>query len=473
MVLLALGIKGFSQDFMTSFPLKMTKEMVAFSFVDKKIDYSYCFVANTNRVKSVAFDGNFKMIDSLSFARPGKEFVNIAGCNKTENAINLFWIAEKNDQICKQTINFKDKRATASFIKLNFEKQKILQSFSTNDKLYLLSIREKSSTFVFHIIDNQGTVFEKEIDLSKTNFHLSTQEIGNLYDVFKENIKPYESSFELPVINLDAPISLSVTSKKRKCYFKENQLIITLDSDYKTTQIITIDLTNFTSKFTSIYSSFSDADETKINSNSLLVDNNLLKLVVSDANLNLIICDLQGNVIKEYVANKSEPIAFMSSGFMTEFVNLSSAKQKVNSTSGFFDELSYLDLGICSYKINDKNLITIGGVSKHKKKQNEDQDHAYLLQFGLIGVVIYEAFINQEEICYDFSRDFCYFYSLLDKNYEKQSENFISYPLESIKNFFNFNTSASLPTLITNEKSHFLGFYNAKNNEYSFLKYNK
>lgn len=463
--------KAIAQDFMSSFPIQMTKKMVAFSYVDQQIDNSYCFVGNKTNVKAMHFDSNFKIVDTLLIARPNDTFENIAGCNKNETALNLFWINEKSTEICCQSINFKDKKTAVSYSKLNVEKQKILQSFSTNEKLYLLSIKEKSSTLVFNIIDNKGIVTEKTIDLSKTNFHLSTQEIGSLYDVFKESFKPYESSFELPIINLEAPISLSVTSKKRKCYFKENQLIITLDSDINATQIIKINLTDFSYESNSIYSSVAISE--KSNSNSLLIDNNLLRLDVSEEDMNFTIFDLKGNIVKNYAVEKKDKISFMSSEFKTEFVNSGYGK-KVNSTERFFDELSYLNVGICSYKIKDKNLITIGGVSNHVKKIDYEDPNRYVFsQFGLVGALLYMAFKNQEQVCYDFSKNFCYFYSLLDNKYEMQSESFISYPLESIKNFFNSNTNAALPTLITTEKSHFLGFYNTKNSEYSFLKYNK
>ena len=470
-ILLIITTKGFSQDFTCSFPLALTKKMISYSYVDNENDNSYSFVGNKNKVKAIHYDNDFKVIDSLTIPRPDINYENIAGVNKNEAFLNLFWAAEKNNDIYQQAINFKERKTSFKIHKLNFDNQKIIQTFSSNDKLFILSIYENSSLLSFHIIDNKGILSEEKIDLSKTNFYTSNQQISNLYDVLRESIQPSEAAFELPVINLNSPTSLSMTSKKRKCYYNDNKLIITIDSNKTMTQVIQLDLTTFKNDCKFIYSGVSSSDEEELKSNSLIVDNTILQVYASTENFTFTISDFNGTLIKNYTSTKDEKLEFPTSDFITEEVNPSNGKKPKN-TEGFLNSISYLGVGISSYKIGENNLITIGGVSRHKRKVDQES-LSFLSQYGLIGTAIYLVFYNQDQINYDFSRDFCYVNSLMDKNYVKKDEKVISYPLELMKNFFNFNPNATLPTLITTKKAHYLGYYNANSKSFSFLKYDK
>lgn len=469
--LIIITTKGVSQNFTCSFPMELTKKMVSYSYVDSQNDNSYSFVGNKNKVKAIHYNNEFKILDSLTIPRPDVNYENIAGVNINETSVNLFWASEKNNEIYQQAINFKERKTLFKTHKLNFDHQKIVQTFSSNDKLFILSIYEDSSLLSFHIIDNKGTLSEEKIDLSKTNFYSSNQQISNLYDVLRESIQPSEAAFELPVINLNSPTSLSMTSKRRKCYYNDNQIIITIDSNKSVTQIIQLNLTNFKYNCKFIYCSEAFSDEEQIKSNSLIVDNNILQIYTSTEFLTFLISDLDGNLIQRYSSTKDNKLEFPTTDIIYEEVNPGYSKKPKN-TKGFLNSISYMGVGIVSYKIGENNLITIGGVSKHQRKIDQESQ-SFLLQYGLIGAVIYLVFYNQDQINYDFSRDFCYVNSLMDKNYVKKAEKEISYPLELLQNFFTFNPSATLPTLITTKNAHYLGYYNANSKSFSFLRYDK
>ena len=462
----------YPQDFITSFSFGSTKKMVATSYLDSSTQNSYSLVGNNKKLKAIQFDSNFNIIDSITIDRPDAIYENSAGFTLKGSLLNAYWMSENNDVVVQQTIDFKARKDYSKTLKLNLASQKILQTFSTNDKLYILSVIENTSLLNIQVIDNEGNIKNNTFDLSNTIFYNSKQKAVNLYQVLKENIRPNESAFELPIVNLETPTSLALTSKKRKCYFENDKITITINSLNTMTQLIQIDLKKVSVDCKFLYTPATFLSDDGLNNNSLLLENKILQLSVSPENFNFSISDLEGNLIKEYTANaNNEKLPFINSNFTTEVVETQFEKKPAN-TKQFIEKISNLSMGICSYKIKDNYYITIGSISKHVKKIDEDAN-GFLMQYGLLGAAIYVVFYNPAQINYDFSRDFYFVNTLLDFNFNVKDEKVLSTPIGLIKNFFNFNPNTSLPTIISNSKNNYFGYYNIKNKTYNYLRYDK
>lgn len=464
---------NYSQTYTSGFPIELGKKSIVYSYDDFKNNEAFLIVANKGKTKAIHYSSTFSIKDSLSFHRINEKYENIAGLNFNETQTNVFWLSDDEKNIALQSINFKNKSTETKNIDLDFSKEKILQSFSTNSKFYLLTILKNSSVLKIYIFDKNGNSTEQKIDMSKTAFFGITQKILNLYDVFDENLKPFENSFELPIINLNLPNSLALTAKKRKCYFDENKIIITFDNNINSTQIIELNLTDYSFVYRTISKPLFDITEDfPIKSNSIIINNNMCILKVNEEKLAFVISDLDGNIIKEYIVNKNDTFNFKNSPFFSNYVNPDIWSKKIESTEDFIKVFSHQNVGISYFNYNNKNLITIGGISKNINKIDKEAQ-SFLSNYGLLGGLIYLAFYNQNQTNLDFSRDTAYTYCLMDDKFNRIDEPVKYYVLDLFKNFFNSNPNAIFPTLITLQNGYYLGYYNPKTKKYNLLNYDK
>lgn len=466
------------QTYVTGFGIKLSKKSVAYSYVDKQKDEAYLFVGNTKVVKCSHYDSNFEIKDSMTVVRPEKEFENIAGVTKSDESLSVFWINDENSQLYQQQINFKNKEA--KLLKkhnISFSDQKVIQSISTNSKFYLLTISNNSNVLNLYTYDSNGKEAITKIDMGTSGFLNSKNKNVTLFEVLKERINGFDTSFELPLIDNDSPNTLTITAKKRKLFCNDNELYLTIDSNVRFTQLIRINLIDFRFSTQNINQKI-DANDSSSNSNSLLVDDVIYQIATDKQNMVFSVSDLKGNLKKEFITNKNDAIAFKNSKIFESTVNSGYNKNKIQNSGQFVTSISKMNLGLSHYQYNGQNLISIGGVSEHVKKIASPDETSYDMgfyfgQFGLMGSLVYVVLFNQTQTNYDFGRDFTYFYVQLDQNFNKQEEEVTHHSLDLIKNFFTFNPSAVFPTVIPLKKANFLGYYKDENKTYTILSYEK
>ncbi|MBL8209044.1 MAG: hypothetical protein JNM09_32905, partial [Blastocatellia bacterium] len=167
--------------------------------VDKQKDEAYLLVGNNKIVKCTHYDSNFEIKDSMTVARPEKEFESIAGVNKNDEFMSVFWINEDHNQLYQQHVDFKTR--TASFAKkhsFDFATQKVIQTFSSNNCFYLLTITTNSNVLNLYTFDSNGKESVNKIDLGTNSFFNSDSESTTLFEVLKEKISGFDTAFELP-----------------------------------------------------------------------------------------------------------------------------------------------------------------------------------------------------------------------------------------------------------------------------------
>lgn len=367
-LILVLFLNGLchSQNYVTSLPFVMKKDGKSFSYVDKSKDEAYVFISNGKKVRITHYDNKFNTLDTLMTPIPGKKSDNMIGFTKNESSINLIWTSSDGEKFIFQNLDFKSKKVTITSKELNFNRQNVVQTFSTNSAFYCLVSVEQSSTLRLYRFSNQNELEVKNFDFNTTLFYDSNNQQANLYELFNESFDSFESSFELQNIDVTLPNSLVICAKKRKAYLSENELVLTFDNNPLATQLVKINLTDNSSEAIKI----SKPGEKIVNnqSNSYYFDGNLYQFKASKFVLFLTIKNLKGEVIKEFTTDSNAEITYKNSDFLCEWVNKFNEK-KIENTYQFVTKISDYKIGVSCYNYNGKNLISFGGVSPEKIKK--------------------------------------------------------------------------------------------------------
>jgi hypothetical protein len=481
---LLLGFYCHSQSYITSLPFVMKKDGKSFSYVDKSKDEAYIFIANGKKIRFSHYDAKFNFIDTLMVPIPGNKSDNMIGFSRNESSVNLIWTTKNGERFIFQNLDLKTKKVTITAKDVNFNRQNVVQTFSSNDAFYCLSVVEQSSTLKLYRFSNQNELEVKTFDLNNSIFSDSNNQQANLYNLFDESFDSFESSFELQSINTSLPNSLALCAKKRKAYFDEKELVLTFDNHYSTTQIVKINLTDFTAEAIKI----SKPGEKIVTnqSNSYYFNHHLYQFKVSKFLLMMTIKDIKGTIIKEFATDSNAEINYKNSDFLCEWVNKHQEKN-IENTYQFVTKLSDYKAGISCYNYKGNSLISFGGVSSERIKkidpneENANQSYPFLpYQYGLVGSLIYATafvllggydgnsfFYNN----YKSSRNIISVNSLLNQNFEQVSDKVNSFSGTKMCSHFNGFAEIKYPIFFSTAGKAYVGYYNEDAKQYVIMKF--
>ena len=459
----------------------MKKDGKAFSYVDKSEDELYLFLSNTKKVKVTHYDNKFNFIDTLTTTIPGSKSDNMIGFTKNESSVNLIWTSKKGEQFIFQNFDFTTKKVTSTTTNLNFNRETLVQTFSSNEAFYCLSIVNQSSILKLYRFSNSNELEVKTIDVSSVVFNDSSNARANLYDLLAEKFESFESSFELQNIDVSLPNSLAICSKKRKAYFSNDELILTFDNNSLSTQIVKIQLSNFVAETIIIKKPEEMVGSNQ--SNSFLFESHLYVFKISSNQLLFRIHTLQGTIVKEYNTNSNEEISFKNSDFLGEWVNKSKTN-KLENTEQFIANLNNNQTGISCYNYKGNTLVSFGGVSQRIEKidPNEPNNTMFipLMVGGAIGGMIYAtAYVllggydgtNFFYSNFKSSRNIVSVNSLFSKNFELQTDKVNTYAGNKICSYFNGYAEIKNPISFSTQQKAYIGSYNQDAKQYVIIRF--
>lgn len=469
---------------MTSLPFMMKKDGKSFSYVDKSKDEAYVFISNAKKVRIVHYDNKFNSLDTLMTPIPGKKSDNMIGFTKNDSSINLIWTSNDGEKFLFQNLDFKTKKVTITSKELNFNRQNVVQTFSTNDAFYCLAMVEQSSVLKLYRFSNQNELEVKNFDFSSTVFNDSNNQRANLYDLFNESFDSFESSFELQNIDVTLPNSLAICAKRRKAYLTENELVLTFDNNSLSTQLIKINLTDFSSEAIKI----NKPGEKIVNnqSNSYYFEGNLYQFKASKFLMMMSIKNLNGDVIKDFSTDSNAEISYKNSDFLCEWVNKHQEKN-IENTYQFVTKLTDYKVGISCYNYKGKNLVSFGGVSERIKKIDPNEEESNGKGFpiapygsGLIGGLIYATafvllggydgtsfFYNN----YKSSRNIVSVNSLFSKDFQQESDKVNNFSGTKMCSYFNGFAEIKYPIFFSTNGKPYVGYYNEDAKQYVIMKF--
>ncbi|MCC9017644.1 hypothetical protein [Flavobacterium lipolyticum] len=316
--LLLNNLPSFSQDIAKEFDLKLEEKRDFFQVVNEDKKEVILFLNDKEKANAIRFDEKFNIIDSLTIARPEKKYESIIGYSQKDNNCFVFWASKDRKEISSQYINFTTKKTENKPIALELKKEKIVQELTINNKFYLITIIKNTSTLKFYISDDNGNLNEKIVDLSHLEFKNIFDHPENLYTVLTDESS--EPCFQ--TIANDSPPSLALSSKRYKIYtYNPEEIIFTIDNTTHATQVLRINLQDFTPNFKSIKQQKTTKGEygaITFRSNSFLIDNKILQIKTNAFVLFFTISDLNGNILKEYKVLHDQEIDFKNSDFLQQ-----------------------------------------------------------------------------------------------------------------------------------------------------------
>lgn len=280
---------------------------------------------------------------------------------------------------------------------------------------------------------------------------------------------PLERSFSLLKIDSKNPTSLVYSAKKRKCYFNEKQITITLDTNIDFTQVFTIDLGSFTITEKTVKQRVITGDRFYLSSNSFYFENNLYQLKTSMDQFYFSIKDLDGKTLKEYDASSRKKIDFKNSLSSIKEKNDAGDKKTLENTSQFIYKINDVYIGLSCYKLGQNNLMTFGGISPEKMDMNEHLTFQYGLVGAIIGAIAFNPSVNSFNTYQN--RTVNKFESLIDTNGNHVEGEIQPLAFDKIGTFFEENKNVSSQTLFKIESVYYLGYYDTKTKEYTIRKF--
>ena len=467
--LILSSLISFSQEMASSIPLELKKNRDVFQTINNDKKEITLFIGDKMKVKAIQLDEKMKIIDSISSERPNtKIYTKMIGYNINNDNTRLFWSSNDSKDIFTELYDFNNRKTTTKQHSLLLKDEKVLQKFSDKDFFYILTVIKKSNDLKLYVFDKEGDYTEKKINLNGFTFYKSDYTQSNLYEVLGENLLPFEAPFSLQLINTDNPTSLTDSAKKRKCYFKNNRIIITLDTNIEFTQVINVDLTDFKATEKKIKTHDIDEDRMYLNSNSFYFDTKLYQLKSASNLFYLTVKDLDGKVLKEHTAKSSEPIDFKNSEVQLEGGDFG-GKRTLENSSQFIRKVNNLNPGISCYSIGQNTLITFGGISPIQQSAGQFG----MSQFGLIGALVAVAVYNPgiESFNSYSNRKVVKTDGLFDNEGNHIKGDLQPLAFDKIRTFFDKYTDVSSQTLFKTD-AYYLGYYDNKTKEYIFRKFN-
>jgi hypothetical protein len=457
---------SFSQDLLSETPIALKKNRDVFQTVNVDSNLVNLFISDNIKVKAIQFNEEMKIVDSISADRPNpKTYANMIGYNSSKGSTRLFWSSNDLEEIFTQLYDFTNRKVETKKHSLVFKDEKVLQKFTENENFYILTVVKKTNVFKFHIFDKEGQYSEKVIDLSNFRFFASEYTKKTLYGMFEVNLLPFEIPFTLQKIDADNPTSLTDAAKKRKCYVTNNQLIITFDLNFDFTQVLIIDLVNFTATEKIVKKhAIAMVEFARLNSNSFYFQNKLYQIKSSQDLLYLTVKDLDDNLIKEYFTDENKPLNFKNSEIYQEGGDFGGGKRVLENTSQFIRKVNNSNSGLSCYKIGENTLITFGAVSAVQQSGVQ----AGLGQFGFIGALISAVAFNptMESFNSYSNRKVVKAEGLFDKNANHLKGDLQPLAFDKIRTFVDKKKDVSSQTLFKMNSIYYLGYYDNKTANY-------
>lgn len=455
----------YPQEMANALPLDLKKNKGVFQVVNNPAKQTSLFFADKTDITSIRLDQNMQPIDSVTAKRPEKAYDRMVGSNLDGNNPRLFWMSSNHEKICLQLFDFDKRAATNQFYELQYEGERFLESFSSQDHFVILSVLKRSSSLRLYVFGNDGQMETKTVALSGKFFDYNYKPT-DLYGVLAENFMPFEAPYTLQKITSESPVSMTEGAKKRKAYFDGRQLILTFDTNPKYTHLITIDMANYSANEQVFQMPFVDGNDfTGVNSNSFLTaDGKLLQMKVSSDKLVFSIKDknADGAIVKEYTAYGEKPIDFKNSDIIQEKGDYGNTRT-LEKTSQFLRKTNNMYSGVSASEIDGNYLVTMGSVSEPTNNMM-----MFGAAFGAAGVIVaavvwnptYDSFNSYQ------NRKVVTINCLFDKQGEHVPGAVKTLAFDKMRGFMDQQKGITSPTIFKLGTFYYLGFYKKDDKKY-------
>jgi hypothetical protein len=469
-LLLLLGsVSAFSQEIVGSIPIQ-AKNNAVFQVVNEGTKQTVLFFGKKSSLTAVRLDENMKVLDSMASGRPGKDYDSMVGYNYSDSDVRLFWASSDFKDIYCQRYDFDQKKIDGEAHSIAFKEDRFLKCFSEKDRFYILSAIRKSNKLKLYIFGNNGKMQEQLLDLGNAKFVDHEYKTTNFYGLIGDDYYATEMPYTIQAITSKNPVSLTESSKKRKCYIDGKRLFLTFDTNTDFTQLLTIDLEQFTIKSKIIQQPYLPfLDRVELNSNSFLIGSELFQLKTSSQKMIFSIKDSSGNLIKEITKTPDDALDFKNSDIIQESGDIDNPRI-LEKTAQFLRKTNNQNSGIAVTQADENYLVTLGSVSDERASTGMVIGG----MFGAAGVLVAYALSNPtlESFNSYSNRKVVYINCLFDKSGNHLGGALKPLAFDKLRRFTKGLTDFSSPTLFKLDNAYYFGYYRHPEKKYILTKFN-
>jgi hypothetical protein len=461
---------SFSQELVKSLNIKIPKKSDVFQVIDSEKKQVLLFFSNKEGVKTIRFNENFEVQDSLTGNRPYDEYDDIIGYSISNNKYYSYWASSNSKDIAYQCFDFENKKIDFKTYKLEFIKEKPIEKITINNIFYLITILKDTSILNFYVFKN-GQMEKKTIDLSDKTFINYENKRVNLWEIVN-NFSEFQPALNFQNILNETPPSLTFSANKRKAYVNGSNLIFAFDENKGFTQVLNFNLNDFTVQQKSYAQPYvQETEYGGLESNSFLLNDKIVQMKLNSDVMQLSIKDLEGNELKTFDAYSEKEITFKNSEIIQENGRIKNTRVLDNSNQ-LLRKIYNLNPSISCYTQNDRTYLTLGSVSL---VQNNNAAMYGGMIGGFTGALIGAAISSNYSVnnlnSYE-KRKVVYINCLFDNDFNHVDGKLKKLAFDELRVFADNNDYLTSQTIFKLSNALYYGGYNREKGTYSFYKFN-
>lgn len=475
---------SFSQNIINTIDIKFPKQSEIFKIYDSKSNAVSFFLYNKSETLLFKTDEEFNATQKIISTVPSNDFNNLMGYSINNQKYYLYWTDKNQNTIKTDIYDFETSKAT-DFNSIDFrlsKSEKIIKTLTVNNLFYILSV-EKDRDYLNVYTFTDGVMIKKNIGLSLLNLLDKQNNSSNLYDIMDFS-KQSTESFDLEVYSNDSPVSLVNGACLRKLYIADNKLIFLLNNSVDFLQTITIDLSTFTATYKKYPQPSIENDDVFSKSNAYLCNDKLILFRANSQKLALNIVNFNGEIQKQYQAEKGKEIDFKNSPIFQEIENPGQITT-IEKTSQFLNKVYNLEPSLSVFENNDEFCITIGAFSKvNYISSNTDTYGNYgsatmygAMVGGLVGALVGAIIDSSNKKAIEtsnsyYGRKVLYLNCLFDKNFEHiKNRELTKTAFDKLRIFSQQNKNYPNQTIFKLNNKLYSGIYSAEQERYFIYKF--
>lgn len=465
----------YAQEKVSSLPITLKKKSTLFEIVDNKSKELLLYKREPDVTTILKTNSKFEVTDSINFETPNNTiFTNYLGHSKKDENYSVYWCNNKRDSIFYQQINFNTQELKSKIIVLDSKKDDMLESLKDNllesiaigSNFYMITIGKKENSLTFHQFD-EGEYQKKVISFEGENFYHSKDKNSNsIWDVFNDGYVGVQT------ITTDNSTSLTRTEIKKKLYvFKDKEIVLTFDGSAFFTQILKINMDNFSYTIQNCEKSTKallNELEKLPKTNSFICNDKLFQIISTSEFAIIDIKNFKFETLNSYRIDRDKEIDFLNSEVFVENGKMTN-KRALSKSSKFIYNINGLNLGLTA-EFKDGRYNLIFGAS-----MNVSSGNMYGGMFGVVGALVAVALspsYSLQNINSYAGRYVVYTNSTLDENLNHVKENLKVSTFDKLRQFSFDNSTLQNQMVFKFDQTTYFGGYDKKTKLLSFYKFN-
>ena len=358
--LLIYTIQGFSQFsvFSEYFPYNQKTDVYT---VTSNFDMGLPLIFVSGKdVKVFYLSNKYKLQKEIQIRRVSKNSRLYLGSYIVDSNLIINFSNDKLTSVSQITVNLSNGSYEEQRINMAHENVEFVTSWELKDSLFVLGILENSNNFILQKVYGCGLYSMQEFSFDSI---FSDTKSPSIYSII------YEQGLSLRKIDSSIPVSLKISSHKNKVYLTNNRILITLDEQNNTTQLLTLHLNDNTCSAVNIpYNALQNAENSPTLSNSFIYENTIFQINVNKYEFGLNIkCLNDLNTATYYHFSRNNDIDFSNSAMYERnekegFLFGDPVTWEIKTTRKFLKILSNMSPSISVFNKYPNFQILLGGV---------------------------------------------------------------------------------------------------------------